>query len=49
LAIDPFDSDIAGAEGLRKLNMEKLLEFRHAHFCNCHIAVPALACGRLLQ
>jgi hypothetical protein len=34
---------------LAKLDMEKLLKFRHAHFCNCHIAVPALACDRLLH
>jgi hypothetical protein len=48
-SVRAFDRDIATAEGLGKFAVEKLLQFRHAHFRNCHVAPPALASRRLLH
>ena len=36
-AVGAFDRNIAAAEGLREFGMEKPLQLRHAHFCNCHV------------
>src|SRR5712671_663295 len=47
--ISAFDRYIVAAEDLGKFDMEKLLQFRHAHFRNCHVAPPALASRRLLH
>jgi hypothetical protein len=44
LAVRVLDRDIAAAEGLGKLLVEKPSQLGHAHFRNCH-AFPALASG----
>ena len=36
--VGAFDGDVAAAEGLGEFGKEKLLQFRHAHFRNCHVA-----------
>jgi hypothetical protein len=41
-AVGAFNRDVAAAEGLRKLDMEKFLQFRHAHFRIRHAALPSL-------
>jgi hypothetical protein len=41
--IGTFDCYLSTTKRLWEFDMEKPFQFGHAHFCNRHVALPALA------